>query len=297
MKKYRYKYKKSYRTKKKKSIFRTRFFWFFVLFLFIFGTVFYFVVFSSFFQIKKIEIYGNQKTTTEEVKNIVGEQINKKIVFFISRNIFLIDFKKIEQIILEKFPQIARATLERKLPDAIILNIEERISIGVWCKPCTFLEPDTEGSESTESNTEKVQCKDGDCFNLDREGVIFEEGIEEGAGLIIKSGKEIIFGEKIIEKEYLGSILEVQGGLKGNLKIDIKEIFIPDEEKKLIVRTFKNWEIYFNPAEDISEQIFNLGLVLKEKIPPETRENLEYIDLRFGSRVYFKYKDRSAPTP
>jgi len=267
---YKYRYKKSYRTKKKKSIFRifrNRFFWLGILILIILGSIFYFFVFSPFFQIKKFEIYGNQKIPTEKIQSIVNEQLSKKIFFFVPRNIFLINFKKIDQTILERFSEIAGVTLKRKFPDTITADIKERISIGVW-------------------------CRDNDCFHLDNEGVIFEKAGEE-AGLVIKSEKEIIFGKKIIEKNYLEDILEIQKGLKEDSAIDVKEFFIPNEEEKLIIKTFNNWEIYFNPAEDISDQIFNLRLVLKEKIPLEKTGDLEYIDLRFGSRVYFKYKENS----
>jgi len=274
---HKYRYKKSYRTKKKKSIFRifhNRFFWLGFFILVLLGGIFYFFVFSSFFQIKEFEIYGNQKVSTEEIENVIKEQISqppaifpKMIGGFIPRNIFLINFKEIDRTILKKFPKIARITLKRKLPDTMTANIEERISIGVW-------------------------CRHSDCFRLDNEGVVFEKDVEE-AGLVIKSEKEIIFGKKIIGKDYLEDILEIQKGLKDDLAINIKEFFIPHEEEKLIVRIFNNWEIYFNPKGDISDQIFNLNLVLKEKIPPEKIGDLEYIDLKFGSRVFFKYKEDS----
>ena len=288
MVKSKHKYKKSYRTKKKKSIFRifrSKFFWLGFLILMLLGGIFYFFLFSSFFQIKGIEISNNQKVTAKEIENIINQEVNKKIFFVIPKNILLINFKNIDQAILEKFLVIDKVILNRKFPDIIIANIEERTSVGVWCKPIV----DFQEGDSDEENKEKVVLvRNSDCFNLDNKGVIFEQGREETAELVIKSEKEIFLGEKVIEEDYLGIILEIKETLKGDSQIDIKEFFIPNEEEKLIVKTFGNWEVYFNPAENISDQIFNLKLVLKEKIPLEKTGNLEYIDLRFGSRVYFK---------
>ena len=195
-----YKYKKSYRTKKKKSIFwifRNKLFWLGFLILVILGSLFYFFLFSSYFQIKEIKISGNQKIATKEIENIVSQQVNKKIFFFIPRNIFLINFKKIDQTISEKFLVIAKVILKKEFPNTIFVSIEERVAIGVWCKPIT----DFQESNSDEEEKEKiVLISDSDCFNLDNEGIIFEQS-RERTELIIKSGKEISLGEKVIEKD------------------------------------------------------------------------------------------------
>lgn len=257
-----YRYKKKYRLKRKTSIFLNKFFWLAILILVVLGGVFYFLVFSSFFQIKEIEISGNQKVSGENLEDFISNQVNKKIIFFISRSIFLIKSRKIREKVLEEFPQIREASLKRSFPDIIKVEIKERAPIGIW-------------------------CQGDDCFNFDENGVIFEKG-EGKLELTIKndvSKRQVFLGEKAIEEKHLEAILEIQKELRENFKIDVRE-FILAEGEKLIVKTSEDWEIYFNAKENISDQIFNLSLVLKEKIPPEKRKNLEYIDLRFGSRVF-----------
>lgn len=93
-------------------------------------------------------------------------------------------------------------------------------------------------------------------------------------------------GERIIEKEKLSQILEIQSGLR-DLKNEIVLVEVVNSQR-INVKTFEGWQVYFNSQNNISEQIFNLNLVLKEKISPEKRRNLEYIDLRFGNQVYYK---------
>ncbi len=266
-KKKQYKYKKSFQTRKKKSIFRNRFFWLSILFLLVLGTVFYFVLFSSLFQIKEIKISGNKKVSTGDIEEVIKNQANKKIIFFANQSIFLIDFKKTNRKLLEKFPQIDEINLKRKFPDIIKADIGERVPVGIW-------------------------CRGENCFHFDKKGVIFEEGTNEGK-LIIKSGieePEIFLGEKIFEESYIGTILEIQKSLIGQMGIEIREFIISSDRKKLTAKINQGWEVYFSLKNNISDQLSNLNLVLKEKIPPEERENLDYINLRFGSRIYFRMK-------
>ena len=52
--------------------------------------------------------------------------------------------------------------------------------------------------------------------------------------------------------------------------------------------TDKNFKVIFSLDNNVEDQILNLDLVLKEKISQEDLVGLEYIDLRFGNKVYFK---------
>ncbi len=261
-----YLYKKPYRIKKKKSIFRNRFFWIAILVLIIFGGIFYLVCFSSVFQIKDTEISGNQKIQTQDIENLIKEKINKKLLFFPQKSIFLIDSNEIVRSLSEKFLQVDSVILKRKLPTTLIVEIQERLPFGVWC----------EGEN---------------CFYVDREGIIFEENPQK-TGFVIKFQEqrtEIFLGEKVIEKVLLESILEIQRKLKENLKIDIEE-FIVSTEEIINAQTSEGWEIYFDPTGDINWQLTKLSLVLEKEIPLERRKDLEYVDLRFGNFAPYKYK-------
>jgi len=257
-----YRYRKSYNTKKKISILKSKFFWFAILFFIVLGSIFYFFFLSSVFQIKEIKISGNQKISTQEIKDIIEEKINKKKLLFISRNFFLIDIQEAKTII-EEFPAASKVILKRKFPNKVIVNVEERTPVGIWCQ------------------------SDENCYYIDKEGVIFEK-TKDKRELVINSEREIIFGQRIIEKESLKDILEIHNELK-DIELDVRDFNILDQGEKLVA-DMDRWEIYFNLLENVSDQLFNLKLLLKEKIPPEQRENLEYIDLRFGSRIFYRNK-------
>jgi cell division septal protein FtsQ len=261
-------YSKYRRIKKKKSILKNRFFWLTLLFFIFVGGIFYLVCFADFFQIKKIEIAGQQKISEEELKYLVASQIEQKLFFFSTKSIFLIKTNKISQMILEKFPQITEANLKRKLPDRLFLEIKER---EPWAA---------------------IIVNETDFYYCDENGIVFEKIWEIPPKFLIINNlvlqHEIKLGEKVIEKDLIEKINRVNTKLKDNLKIDIEGFIIPSPER-LNVKTFEGWEIYFDPVADLNWQAIELGLVLEKQIPPEKRGNLEYIDLRF-SKVYFKYR-------
>ncbi len=243
-----HRYKKSFRTRKKRSvfnIFKNKFFWLGLLFFIILSGLTYFFIFSSVFQIKNIVISGTEKTSAEEIKTIVSDN---------AKNIFLADLKKINIILLKRYVQIASVSIKRDIPDSLLVQIEERKPVAVISKY-------------------------GGYFFIDKEAVIFEEIPEKPLEmLIIKSEKDLI------QKEQLDQVLKINSVLRNDLKIPIKEILIKSE-KRIDVETMENWNIYFNPKRDLDWQLEEFGILLKEKISLENRENLEYIDLRF-EKIY-----------
>jgi len=261
-----------YKIRKRKSIFRNRFFWLSILISLISGGIFYLIYFSSLFQIKEIQISGSQKIPKAEIENLTQNLIEQKILFFLTKSIFLTDFDKINMEILEKFPKITKVDFERNFTASILtVKIEERKPVAVLITP-----------------EEKY-------FFIDKEGIIFEEADQNIEGFLkIKNltlnPEADLLNKKVIEKELLLQILEIESKLKNTIKISPEEILIVSDEN-LTVLTPEGWLIYFNFNKDLNWQLTKLKAVLENSVPLEKRKNLEYIDLRFSDLAPFKYRD------
>ncbi len=264
MKRYRYKhkkysYRKIHRAKRKKSIFKNRFFWLGLLFLIILGAAFYFVVFSSVFKIKEIQISGDIKISVEEIRNIILEQIDKN---YFKKSIFLVSLKEISGTLLERFPQVARITIDRSFPNVLAVVVEERKPIAI------FLQAE-------------------DYYFIDNQGIIFEKISEIPPQMLkIKNSiwiSDLGLGKGIFSKERMEQILKIEAKLN-DLEISPREVSVISD-KRLNVETLENWKIFFNPKEDLDWQLTELDLLIKKRILPDKRKNLEYIDLRF-EKIY-----------
>ncbi|MDD2672366.1 MAG: FtsQ-type POTRA domain-containing protein [Syntrophales bacterium] len=243
------KYKKSFKTKKKKSA--NRFFGLGIIFLILSGGLTYLLIFSSVFQIKKIYVVGCEDLSSEEIKNIISERTNS--------NIFLVNLNIVGDYLLNKYPKIAKANIKRKLPNAILAEIEER-------KPV-------------------VALKNEEFYLIDKEGVAFEKTSDIPAN-IPEVKKEVPFeielGRPIIEKEVIDSVLKIAK----NLTIPAKEILIVSKNRIDLI-TADGFTVYFNPEKNLDWQVEQLAILLKEEISAVGRKNIIYIDLRFN-KIYVK---------
>ncbi len=265
------KYRRPYRIKRKKSIFRNRFFWLIILVLMISGGIFYLLFVSSSFQIQKIEISGNEKVPTEDIRNLIEKVVEKKILVFQTKSIFLTTTSQIQEIIFRNFPQIAKVEFKKQFPQTLEIKIEERKPVAIFSQNENY-------------------------FFIDKEGIIFEKKPEtvdlKPQQLLIKNlllRAELKLGDRAVEKELLSQILEVKSQIENELKIPITETLIVSEDR-LNFKTFEGWEFYFNPQKNSNWQLRKLKAVLETEIPLERRKDLEYIELRFGDSAPYKFR-------
>ena len=259
---------KPHRIKPKKSIFKKPAFWLVFLFLFLTTAGIYFLVYFEAFQVDKIIISGNQKVQAKELESLIAENIKHKLWFANTQNIFLTNSTKITKIVTGQYPVIGSIGIKKRLPSTLLVDIKER-------KPFAIFQ---NGSE---------------YFFIDEKGVAFEKapGSMIGFSIVRHIGasetEKLVLGEEVVDKETMGKIAEIQKSIGEKSQISVKEADIVSEER-LNIKTDENWEAYFNLTIDIDLQIEKLRLILENELPKESREGLQYIDLRFKHKVYYK---------
>ncbi len=252
-------YKKSYKRKPKKVFYQSGIFKTTIVVVFILLVSGYFLLFFDFFWVEKIEISGNERIETGELKKFIEEDVSNKVFFIETRNIFFFNPHKTARKLMNQFPALSGLRIRKNYPDKIILKVFEKKAIGTIC-------------------TER-------CFLIDSMGIIFEE-VEEKKALNIKTEKDDYFvGQRALSLKEVESITYIQNRLRDT--IDIYQFHVDDFS--LNVKTKERWEIRFNLNKDVSLQVTKLLSVLNEKILLDKRNDLEYIELKF-EKVYFKYR-------
>ena len=278
----------------------------------------YFFIFSSFLRVEKIEIKGAESVSVSEIENIVQNSLSEKFSGIIPlKSLILIPVHEIKADILGVFPKIASVEVNKKFNldffgrlamfikwvnsgqtdlqssvngsnNILEIKIKERESVGVWCQ--IKMVPAFNGIENN-TTTEIIETEErGQCFYLDKEGIIYKESPAMDGSLILVINdlrkRNIGIGEQVISRELMDFILMAKEKLPEILNIrglNFSIISIQD----LRIMTSLGWRIYFNPQKPVDKQIEVLKRVLEEEIK-EAREGLEYIDLRIENRAYFK---------
>ncbi len=248
--------------RKKEISWKRRMLFFWILFL-VLGLA-YVMFFSPLFEIKEIKISNNRVISSEEIQNSLDNQ----------NNLFLAAGNKLTEILTNDFPRILSVEMSKDIfKKTIELNIIERKEAGIYCKE------------------DLASPNRGECYYIDKEGVIFEEAPQTSGTLILAikdfSEREIEIGKNVIEKEFMAELIDLKNYLPGQLGFKVLDFTIEsDVLKDLKVNTNEGWYILFDGLRDLKSQLEALRLVLEEKI--EERKDLEYIDVRIENRVYYK---------
>ncbi|MCX6764952.1 MAG: hypothetical protein NT148_00195, partial [Candidatus Nealsonbacteria bacterium] len=164
--------------------------------------------------------------------------------------------------ISSKFPEVEKISIKINLPDTVSAEIIEKTPAGCW-------------------------CKDSDCYYFDKYGIVYQKNSKCDSLLIIVSDKDPEVSKQIISEDNLKDILKIFNESIG--QAEIEDIKISDD--KVILESKQGWIAYFKPYDDTSGQIVNLKAILEQKVGPSKLSQLNYIDLRFGNKVFYKFKD------
>ncbi len=259
-------YRRPHRYKKRKPIYRSIVLWSAVFSLILAYAVFYLLVLAGFSQVKEARVTGLPEDLQNNLKFSVQEMIGSSVLSFPTRSIFLLDTGKMEREMFERFPCLATIKIQYDFPSSLNVKAVKREGLATFCQA-------------------------GDCFAIDKEGIAFEVGdyLSPFIRTLIFTG-EIKLGDKVISREELKQLLEINSYLERDLGIALKEILI-SPSGNLNVLTQEGWEIYLNLGEETEWQLTKLKLLLDEKIPIRKRGDLEWIELRFGNFANPKYKD------
>lgn len=135
-----------------------------------------------------------------------------------------------------------------------------------------------------------IYCGQNDCFYVSEKGVLNERAPKFSPNplpeiTLSDSGKKI--GDIVATSEQISSLRIIFQKL-GNLNISVSSFsFGGNNEIKII--TAENWYLLIRDEGAISKTIADLGLLLSEKIK-DARSKLEYIDMRFPNKAFYKLR-------
>lgn len=233
------------------------------------------------FTYSHVSVVGAQSVAPGDIEAFVENKLAESSRGFISgRNIFIYNYAPLSSEIVNNFPAIRNVTVTRdtSMGNGLVINVEERRPFAQWC--------------------EAVQS--GSCFILDEQGIIFSpaSGISTSStpSAFIFAGElststvavkappygEVFAGEHFAGIVALLKLLQSIGlSPQGATIVSDTDFSVPLAEGFYLKASF---------GEDPETLAKNLTLILNADALKGKLQLLEYIDMRFGNRVYYKFK-------
>lgn len=255
---------------------------FFTAFLIIlfFTFTYWFVFLSPYFQIKEIIVQGFTQNFSQKIELYLRQNNVRFVPFFIYgifpqylknnksyATFFCSDLKK---YFLKQHPEIEKMDMKLNFKKGTLLvNIKQREIDFLWC------------------------VQGGDCFYMDKNGVVFEKAPETQGSFIRKivflKAKKIVLGNKVISPsmlEKLDKIFILTEDEKSPISIDSLEIKRDNfSEVKLI--TNQGFYVFYNLKDDFAK-VLKIIIELKEQKIIDDFTNLKSIDCRYLPKIYYQ---------
>ena len=224
------------------------------------------------FRIHRVEILGVEYLDTQAFETVISTYIHTPVLFFFERsNRFLFSLDGLSAILEEQF---ALAEISIGLQEgSVFIQLEERTSNLLWKTQGKLYVVDLEGVVVREViDSEDSIFQQGNLSELPIFIDINSVAVEVGSFVLtpIEIEKAFIFFEYLKEIGIIYKYLELDR--------------LAGKWVKLV--TEQGYSILVDLTGDIEKQYQNLATVLREQVSDHS--TLEYVDLRFGDKVYFK---------
>jgi cell division septal protein FtsQ len=274
-----YKYKNPYFTNNKNS--NRKLYIFLPIAVFLIILIIWGVIMLPFMHISTIEINGLITTQPKSVESSVNTQLLQPVLKLIPGNhIWFLNKNKIAEKLEEEF-QLTNITIQRD-GRKLIINTDELITRAVWVSnnQMSFLDKNgyiVRQLTNDERNEVEIQINTQTSPNIFLQSFIIP--IWDLSGTTDAS-------VNVLSSSALNAVIQIDELFRKSNITPIAYQIEKQNQDWLIVKTTLAVDIYFDGAGNAQEQFNNLQIILSEY--KNNVQSLDYIDLRFGNRVYIK---------
>jgi len=277
--------------KKKRKVIRNRILLILVCVVIVFIALCFITRIKS-LNVVNVAVAGNKIIETEGIESMVREHISGKYLWLMPKtNFVLLPKNKIKSALEEKYHRLKDINLKITNDKTLSVSVGERVGTFTWC-----------GKTLPEIG---IKPEDNKCYFVDDSGYVFDEAPYFSDGVYLKfygmtenKNRENPAGSTFLLNYFteLATFLENIGKMginpvsvlvKENNEIEIylSSNILPPEAPKII---FNKDADFMKLAENLEASITTEPLVTKLK---NEYKLLQYLDLRFGNKVYFKFND------
>ena len=224
--------------------------------------------------ISNVIVSGTSSLGAPELKQFVEDKIAGKYVYLIPRaNVLLYPKQMLEKELLSKFKPIREVTINRGVWGTLLVSIDEREPNALWC------------------GENRLEGVIPECYFLDEDGFIymkapvFSENVYMRFYGPLENGYPL--GQFFLEPSIYGSL--------GLFVISLKDEGIPvadfsvRDDHDFEVHLGSGIQVLFARNQELSTVLNNMRSVFaSDEFKNTNLSTVDYIDLRFGNKVFYK---------
>jgi len=229
------------------------------------------LIFSKRFQVSTFEVSGSKRVSEEDIRTYVDEWLSqKRFLFFSERLYWFLDSDALVRGMQESFPQLRAVRAQKNFPNRLSIAVEEYEGWGVLCHK----EPE-------------------ECFWIDHGGVAFDPA-PGFTGVIVpkvrdERERDVKLGERQLSDALMRLITYFNDRAVSDADLQSIEFVIAARDETIRIKTRAGWEILLLENTDPERAYKNLRIAIDADIK-EKIANLAYIDLRFGNKIFYKFR-------
>ena len=245
------------------------------------------ITYWSKISIDTVTVRGTYLISSSEVVRTVNEALDQKYAYiFYRKNALLYPKQDVLRQLALKFPRIETVSVKLSDYHTILVTITERQPKALWCD----MSPDM------------IAVSDGPtlsphCYFLDKTGYVYSESPDFSGDAYFKYFGLVPF-QSAIGASYLSSstkFVELSNFVDTVKKLKITPLYIvATSQDDFTMYIYGGGKIFFDDKESLVKTGEHLQLLLQTAnlVPQEKGELLvEYIDLRYGNKLYYKVKN------
>jgi len=251
------------------------------------GLLLHWVSYLPFVSISEINVDGAYKVSPEEVRATVRAHLASTSGTYLSRsNIFLYDQGAIADAIVDALPRIKSVDIRRKslLSRTLLVSVSERTPVARWCAVRHGGTTEPERGEET-------------CYQMDETGFLFADTSASPrssygtpyvfyGGIATTSASRDYIGETFMPEDFPDMLAVLQAIQRSG---STPTALVVENEQDYRVELAAGYFLRLSFGQDAETLVRNLTLLLASETLSGKESRLEYIDLRFGNRAYYKF--------
>jgi len=273
------------RTKKKQKKIALKILYIFLILLAL-GALFYFFFISSYFDIKYVNISGNETVSKNNINNIYEELSSGDSYFLKNKNTFVFKASALANDIKNKFKRVQDVRVSRLFPASLNITIKEYSPFGVSCVDISKREGVSD------------YIKTG-CFYFNEEGIVFDQAPDLEGNIFIFVKDSNVSGENLPQSLYSKDDVYFMYQFKDAMSkygLPLEYFALDDKFHDVEALTKEGFKVFLTMDLDPKEEALSLYQILNNEVKDRMAE-LDYVDLRIQNRAYYKFKETGTTTP